>query len=163
MGINDKYAEKVISGRAPKKEKPLAPEHDDTISVEVPKPGETNEKAAVETNKTTAVKNLFSGMNLINWILAIGLVYAIYIAHQNNPKQVVENHLESIKEEIFALVDQRVESRLDEIPWQVREFAKVKPRPGQSLIMYWEKGEGPEIIDFDPARATERDVKLQGK
>lgn len=169
MGINEKYAEKVISGKATKaapeaEEKPRTPVQEDTIKVDVPK-----SEAPVIKETSKAVKSLFSGMNVINWILAAGLVYAIYIAHQNKPEVVLSKHLDllqdrfdDLKAEILGEVDRKIDAKFDELPWQVREFAKVKPRPGQSLIMYWEKGEG-EIIEFDPARAKERDAQLQRK
>lgn len=160
MGVNNDYAQKKISGRAEKK-KPQTPKHDvATNDVKEPREQPFSMKDRL---------NIFSGMNLVNWILAAGLVYAIYIAHQNSPKAVIASHIdileerfEALKMEIMGDIDQKIDAKLDDIPWQVREFAKVQPRPGQSLILYWQKGEG-EVVEFDPARAKERDLKLQGK
>lgn len=157
MSANEEYARKVQSGKAeakPEAEKIPEPQSHDTqsdVNPETPK-------------KTTLTTTLFSGMNLVNWILAVGLIYAIYIAHQNKPKVVLSEHLDLLQErfdalraEILGEVDKKIDARFDQIPWQVQEFAKVRPRPGQNLILYWSKGdENGETIEFDPAREKER-------
>lgn len=96
-----------------------------------------------------------------NWItipLSIGFGYLLYLLFNSpDPKLEIEKH----KTTILGWVQEMVES---DLPPEVRQFYKAELKPGQTMIMYWQRnGDGPtrEIIEFKPEHNEDIEKILQ--
>lgn len=96
--------------------------------------------------------------NLVTIPLSILFGYLLYLLiHHDDPKVVIEEH----KTTILGWVQEMIES---DLPPEVRQFYKADLKPGQTMIMYWQRnGDGPtrEIIEFKPEHNKDIEKILQ--
>ena len=113
-----------------------------------------------KTSITTKSKSSFDPMWVAVGLLSLGLFYTMWLASQNKPELILEDHKELVMS-WFDVQDYRseiLEMVHEIIPPEVIAFAKADLKPGQTMIMYWQRnGEGPtrEVIEFNPDKNKE--------